>query len=1642
MKIRDIKIYQHILYHKIKKTQVHNYKKSIQIFAFFLIWDYNCIKDFLYLICMKMNKFRVNLHPAFFDPKTWVEYHWSSDHEFEENDGTKRPSGYYFNENTYDARDNTYKGGELDEFVVVGKKLNNPDRTSGDSAEWLRTTLEHKGQVDELEDAVIQNSGFQSEIQNVTWTVASEISSEYTDMEQLKRDRSRFQERLRSKDSNWEEYARIWEKKIAEWFWFLKTSLKERGYFNGKNENEELSRIRELYMKEVSAQYDKYIWRASEKTFDSIKDNIFWDGSEDYPANKIYCQLTWATSISIVDRRYVEWHDTDVLEPISLDGVDDASKDMSERQDRNFLSDDLPQYLWNIRKTPWVLNVMKWLPIFSVKEDRPSKVDRKAIRQFLKVSSKINVEWDKAVALMQALHDNRLNTNSGEADYENVLRDHKITVDKKYLDDIVKVGSFYINTQRVGNADRDQHAIYLSVLKIIESEGWVDNAVKKFKTIVEQAEKDKKAEKKEWYESGELLDKDTREFMEKLWITDFVSATRLIKKDVSYFKDTPVEKILANLNNDRIIDARDATVGWAKSGAQFLEVFNQVWEDKALTNLLEHAKLMNKTLWLNLDESRFTKERIQQWDFNLILLLQNIISKPGEDLYTLLSGHSENPFEWLDLAAEKAAADEAAENMIKKMDLEALKKDGLTLPTPESMQSGLATALYTEYKRGIWLWGKVSFDQWIKWVEMNTGFQVRDDKTVMIWIGLDYSKKIDLWKWWSTTPELSAWAFIPLWMWRPELAGSAWFNNEVAKEWITKNWIKEHLGLRAGATLMPAGVVVLSAWFNWNQDKLAWIESAEQKKMVEFRDTIISSILDKISEKGSTILDFNNSTLVANVKSSILEVANSKDENGNILVPEDKQEMVTNAVMRLLLNYNNANLAQEWVKDIIAQWVAEQYAMAWAEDRKAHITDKAYLSWASLWAFWVAGSPLVWIYAWIKFTKHDLDGYGDRIGQERSLDNSERWWERNAEMIGDLNQRLGLSPEKWLKINSDWYIVVPQSFVHRVLVSDDMKNLMKKDESGNILLDTHTPMHERVWSWSATQWTELLIWSKPDKKKLDQVWPDWFTTENIDQNAVLALNEGIDNYNINVLNKALNDLKWKISNENDPIKQWDFSKLTPEEQQWLIDKFNALDKNQKIRLILVNNRGEIEVSNPQNMGEWRWLEVEYQTKAEMIDAKAKSVADDVYAEALKLRNPRALNAVKHQPWDEYRKFNTSMQNREYAQAKADVESLFTRLDREISDENVNFKKVLDWDAFKNLEGDALVQALMSINNIFARSKQVRWWSWNYEFIWPNGAPKEMRAIIAERYKILNTLEWRNDIDDQAKWRYRQLFDATSDYVNNPDNGYAVKSTKAAHLGNTVWFNLWDKTNPENPLFNPEIYDPVVKLDQLNQEKFTQEAKEGLHKRAMTLFAKNPALVNPILKAVWVDTSNLDLGSLVNSENMRINWDKCELTLDINGKKVTISAWMEFWFFTQCVNHTIILDNISAETDETNVTFNSGVWKDGVYQEWSQSIIDSTTEVGASVSVVVSDKKPEEEPKPDATTKPTEEESDIPETPGTTTPWATDGGEVNTGWSAEQWGGWQGWSQSGDRPGEWTWDNTPPTWDKWSTDEWELEPDRN
>lgn len=1556
-----------------------------------------------------MNRFWSNLHSVFLDPETW---------DFWRDKAENYPSATQ----TPETKTQMDREKQVQQAVDVAQENENA-----------------------LADTVVQTPDFS----NIAWKVASEISTKYTDKEQFRADLSRFQERLKSKNNNgkWEEYTKVWEKKIKEGYDKLIKSLEENKYFDDCKDNDaknkKIQDVMVRYSKEVNAQYEKYIWSAGNKTFNRVKDTIFWGNTwdyKDYPAEKIYNQLTGATSISRVDREYTEWYESDILDRTD---IDDNNESLSERKNRSFLADDLTQYLWNIRKTPWIINALKWLPIFTVEEDRPSKVDRKAIKQFLKVSSKIEVEWDKdkAIALMEVFHDSSLNTDSGEKDYKLALAKSGIKVEEKYIDDIVKAGNFYINTQREDNAVRDQHAIYLSIIKIIETEGWVDNAVKKFKSIVEQGKKDKKSEKKEGYESGEKLwatNPELYEIAKNLWITDFTSATRLSEKNAEYFWNTPVEKILANLNNDRTLDARDSLTGGSKSWTQFLEVFKYVGKEKALKNLVERAKLQNKALWIGLPEELLKadtiEEDIKSGHFWLILLLQDIINKPGEDLYTLLSG--ESPIEG-DLKIMKEA-NEASKEMLKKMKLDALKNDGLTLPTPESMQSWLATAFYTEYKRWIWLWNRISFDQWIKWVSMNTWFQFRNDGTVTVWIGLDYSTKINLWKWWSTTPELSAWAFIPLGMWKPELSGSIGFNDETAKEWITKKWIKEHLWVQGGVTMMPAGVYVVSGWFKWEQDKAAWIEVAEQEKMTEFKDKIIGSVLTKAFEQRKMIkspyatkIDFNDDTKPTRVetfKKAISDVANSKDEKGNILVPEKDQKLVTDAVMRLLLNYNGEDLGEEWVKEVIAQKIAEKYAMAWAEDRRAHITDKAYLSWANLGVFWVVGSPLVWIYAWVKFTKHDLDGYGDRWWDRQEVA-QEYQWEWNQKMLDSFNQQLWLSGDKQIKLEN-WFVVIPAGLKHRVNVNEKMHGLMMKDKNGNILLHTQTPMATDVKKWAATQWGEVIIWWRKwwQYVKLDNIWPDRFVDDKINEDEILKLGEWLTEYNLDVLNKAIMDLNEKIPwKPLHPIIPTDIptTLLTTR----LISKLNEISKkNKKAKITIINENGKIEFKDPVEWDNGRWLELDYQSRFEMIDSDAKKIAEDVYAEALKLKNPKVLHAVKHQPWSEYGAFSTAMTNKDYDGAKEAIKPIFKKLDEEIKDPNISFSNILWGDKFKNLNWDALAQAMMAINNVFARSKQVRWWKENeYEFKWPDGRQKYMSAIIKEREKIQDTLNNKVDSSEAKEW-YKSLFNAVSQYVKGNPKNFNVYSSKIASLGNTIGFNLWDKDNPENPLFNPEAYANVVDAIELEKYWLTPDAREWLHKRNMESFAKNPALVNPVLEMVWIETKDLKLKDIVKQDKMKMNWNRCELELDIWGKKYTLSSWMKFWFFPQCVNHMLILTDITITgEDGTSVKFNSSVMENGTRREGEKFTVNSTGSIGIHGSFVLN--KPKTEPEteketPPPTSTPTEDIIPPTEKPSTDPnhkefdeqpDWTSTETQTTTPTGGDEGAsGWYGWWTSGGR----------------------------
>ena len=771
------------------------------------------------------NRFRVNLHPALYFP-------W---------------------------------GNGMGEFLTKESEVPTSNTETNEVTEQTAEKVQGlQGNVTENDNAI----NVSVSVDNLSREFSGGLSENY-----LLNDRERFKKRCAEK--LWDKSLQDkWILEINNGYWYLLSALKENNYFDGKDEATETARIKSLYIKEVKKQYKDKVWSAGDKKFNAVKATLFSRESEDYPANKIYKELTGAVSIFTAERTYLRWQRTEILEDVS----DWEEENMSDKKNRNFLSKDLPQYLWDIKKAPHNLNIL----FLKIKVNKPSNKDTKAISNFIKVSSRLNVPQgqDAAVALIKAFKTNRLGANSWIDAYKKYLTELWISAKKeKYWDDIVKVWNFYFRTQSENNAAEDQHATYLSILRIIEDEWWVKNAVEKYKDLVDKSKADKKQERKDWwYENGETLKRENQALFglaQKLWIEDFTNATRLQRKSPDYFakfKDSP-EKVLANINNDNVLSALDTVTWWSKSWQQFIEAFRQVsaaiwdktekdektwetktikWSDVVLNKLLDRAKLKNKALSLGLDESKFTIEEIKNWNKELILLLQNIISNPREDLLTLLWDKTRVEYDKDFLEKTRQQAEAYAKEMAWKVKLDELRNVWLTnLPQPEELQSGLAATLYSEYSKWIWLWSNISFDEWVKWLSMNTGFQVRDDKSVVIWIWLSYKQNVNLWKGWSTTPMFSAWWFIPLWYGKPELGGSLWFSNEIAKKWITKNWVAQKIGFDAGVTVMNTGTVILSAGIKWYRDKLAGINTAEQQKRNEMND-LMKTMLDEYFQKVSS----------------------------------------------------------------------------------------------------------------------------------------------------------------------------------------------------------------------------------------------------------------------------------------------------------------------------------------------------------------------------------------------------------------------------------------------------------------------------------------------------------------------------------------------------------------------------------------------------------------------------------------------------------------------------------------------------------------------------------------------------------------------------------------------------------------------
>ena len=1402
--------------------------------------------------------------------------------------------------------------------------------------------------------------------------IADSIIKEKKKTEDFKDKKERFEQRLQSVNSEWKKYKDVRNEKIEKWFTELITMLNEKNFFDSYEKKAEKEKIKEVemrYRNQVKVDYTTNIWDADDDKFNNIKDTIFDIDSKASSQRKTFYELINQDNSKLEEITIR----SNAVEKISIDGLEVDNE--KTRQRINFLAHELPNFLREV-KDP------KWHRKYIFKVDAPSEKDREEITNFIRAVDKLG--WDDIEVKLIKIFDSLEKWAWNDKIKEKLEKNGLTLKNDKHIAKIKKVFDFYKDVMNPNNQLQDQHAIYIDVLTRIEKEWWFDKTIAAYKDEISELKKKKKAEGKE-YEKWKTLDQNLKAFADALNIAistddkklskkaknttnDYTRITRLSEKTDEYFKNTDIVDILADLNNDWEILPSDS---WTlKTWTQFKELYNFVsevngWDENIiLSNLLDQAKLYNSFLdkWVQIPEEEFTSTQIEAWNKKLILMLQTIISLPWQDLYTLMlygpdaMTRQEKEYEALkDMpeSAEDPEVQEAATKLLEDkwitpnthLDLDGVTYDGL--------HQAVAWALFRQYSTDVenmlvkWagIWTDISFDQWVKWLSLNGWFQMTE-KWPGFWLTLSYKKEFDRWKWRSVTPWAHCW-FIMLWTMPAFDAG---LSVELAKQKINDNYIAQKLGWQLSFDYITPAVLVFSGLVWWSRDKLKWIEQSKDKMKQAFNNEIVSPLLDSIAQKfWDEKFDLTNETNISRVNGAIDEIINKVLWDKKSEFKSDDIKRLKENTVRLLINYNNAPISKENVRKSIASEMSEIYAAAWAEQSIDGIEDwKLYFSGARLWASWVQVATF-WALVFhlgISLKKHRKDGYGDVSKREYEIE-AISGSKRDQSMVDHMNKYLDKDAKISLSTNGK-YVVLSPKVVERydILFDPEMKWLMKKDNGWNILLSVETFIHlpSRTFG-SATKHTYILIgWSDAGKAVNDnKIDNSWFTEGEIDTGK-LPGKETV--FTSPILEKVLQDLKNKPKLKNDTAIQnfeFNYDSILPQLSDW----------KQRYKITLEKDGNTIKTPIVTKVNEWDALQIEYiaDETVELMDKGAQKIANNAYLEARKVES-NALYSISHGKyrWKSYVNFANAMRNKEYTQAKDIIIDMLPRMDNFINKyqkNKVNFSSMID--DLNNLESEVeLWQALLSINNIFARVSSVQWWKTEgiYHFRKYEGG----KYVEANMGSIIQTRAWEierkiknSSLQSEVKNSYTSLIGAMESYRKGNPDYYNATSKERTTLQNAVWINLGNAINIENPLFNPEIYkDSQIALKDLPDF----QGKDTLQKHAMEVMAKDKSLMWPILQKLNIP---LNWGNTINYNF--ISYEDWELTIDISGKKVKFKADMSVWYFSQCVNHMILLDNIEVKVEWQWDSVNYWPWVMSWWKviEWTKWSVVATSKFNFDIA---------------------------------------------------------------------------------------------
>lgn len=754
----------------------------------------------------------------------------------------------------------------------------------------------------------------------------------------------------------------------------------------------------------------------------------------------------------------------------------------------------------------------------------------------------------------------------------------------------------------------------------------------------------------------------------------------------------------------------------------------------------------------------------------------------------------------------------------------------------------------------------------------------------------------------------------PQWIWTSAAVGIDWqTNNPGNRLWDAK--AAQHIGLVSsywyGFSLTDSNFNV--QWINiqayWRKDKLEWVEQ-QAEAIKDSMKTVLAEIFKNgvtidsiVTQLQSTFEDtkwedlYNIAVGILNTYNSYKEhiVKKSDDWENELKVSEE----VLNALSWDLAKYMAQNSRNQNIERIVREWLHLSQVWVWVSFTLSSLLKGFFLSWS------------------VVFTKYDKEHY---VENKQAIKDAIEWLNRQeffdtintkslAEKITTINRLLG--QEGVLKYNEkngeqpafisiDTAVFKPWMTVFcnpklapYIHYSEDWKLMLpfNADISLGKILHQWKEDHALIlWSISAAWCKEVQLWEDNKLKWKDWDWEDF---NNQDKEY------GLDKYNVTteiVPSVAEIQLDWRANEKliDELAKNWD-----------LLVNFRQRKKEYNPFINFIKTHPDrkdpfVEDAVALLPDSIKWI----------LD---KWTADDirfVYASLSRVSQTRD----KQLEWNELRdKANEYLEQCHLN--KDNKNKIIEYIDKVVGGASLDEEKWWEWETMKNILwikwndwyrafADTPNEKLFHILTPVRKLADMRTNSYNYRIeneyktAW---APEWAKALKAAREKALNQLNGRTTataVDDNWNTIFHKWIWAVAWYdLRNQIDDKFVSWPKIITVKDSV--RIEDPKNDVARHFLEEL--AVSDISQFN--KIGESIIENLNKWGV----KDKELATELEKHMWNDPKEF-IRLILEAKSVDKDWKET--------KEPKINIEMNYWFFAECVNETILLESIKVNILKT------------------------------------------------------------------------------------------------------------------------------